>query len=125
VAKPRVTEEDIRLTEALIGQSFARLKTSVAKAPHDLVSPATTTIREHPFATAAAAAGAGMIAFRILNMFMPRVVVKKVPAQHKITVKEGGQSTLTSQVMSIAMPYVMGFVQQELGKMIAGREQHR
>ena len=125
MAKPRVTEEDILLTEALIGQSFARLKTSVAKAPHDLVSPMTTTIREHPFATAAAAAGAGMIAFRVINMFMPKVVVKEVPAKHKITVKEGGQSNLTGQIMSIAMPYVMGFVQQELGKMMAGREQHR
>ena len=125
MVKHKVTEDDILLTEALIGQAFARLKTSVAKAPHEMVSPVTTTIREHPFATAAAAAGAGMIAFRILNMFMPKVVVKEVPAQHKITVKEGGQSTLTSQVMSIAMPYVMGFVQQELSKMVAGREQHR
>lgn len=126
MTKPKVTEEDIRLTEALIGQSYGRLKTSVVKAPHDLVRPATNLIREHPFATAAAAAGIGLAAYKVVQTVSPKVVVKEVPA------KAGGEAgasrgkqDITSAIISLAMPYVMNYLQQELGKMMAGRENTR
>ncbi|WP_048198427.1 hypothetical protein [Methanocella arvoryzae] len=124
MAKHKVTEEDIRLTEALIGQSFGRLKTTVARAPHDLIRPATSTIRDHPFMTTAAAVGTGIVAFRIIRMLTPRVVVKEVPAKHNITVQEGGGGgSMVSQILALAAPYVMGVLQQELGKMMAGPQQ--
>lgn len=127
MAKHKVTEEDIRLTEALIGQSFGKLKNTVTEAPHKLVRPATSTIRNHPVATTAAAVGMGIVVAQVIKMFTPRVVVKEVPAhpvQHKITVKEGGgqPGSLTSQLMSLAMPYIVGFVQQELSKVMVSRE---
>ena len=46
----RVTEEDLHVTEALIADSFGRLKRSIAEAPHEAIRPAANMIREHPFA---------------------------------------------------------------------------
>lgn len=124
MAKHKVTDEDIRLTEALIGQSFGRLKTSVTKAPHDLIRPATSTIRDHPIMTTAAAVGTGLVAFKLIRMFTPRVVVREVPAHHNITVQEGGGGgNMVSQLLALAAPYVVGVLQQELGKMMAGQQQ--
>ena len=125
MAKHKVTEEDIRLTEALIGQSFGRLKTTVTKAPHDLIRPATSTIRDHPFMTTAAAVGTGIVAFKIIRLFTPRVVVKEVPAKHNITVQEGGGGggSMVSQLLALAAPYAVSILQQELGKMMAGQQQ--
>lgn len=125
MTKSKVTEEDIRLTEALIGQSYGRLKTSVVKAPHDLVRPATNLIREHPFATAAAAAGIGLAAYKVVQTVTPKVVVKEVPAKGGEAGGSKGKPDITSAIISLAMPYVMNYLQQELGKMMAGRETPR
>ena len=35
----RVTEEDLHVTEALIADSFGRLKRSIAEAPHEAIRP--------------------------------------------------------------------------------------
>lgn len=126
MAKIRVTEEDLRLTEALIGQSFARVKASVAEAPHELVRPATSAIREHPFIAAAAATGVGVAAFQVLRMLTPRVVVKEVATDATGEVREARKGAdLTSQAISLVTPYIMGYLQQELAKWVASREQHR
>jgi hypothetical protein len=122
-----VTEEDIRITEALIGNAFGRLKTSVAQAPHELVRPATSAIREHPFVTAAAAAGVGMAAYQLVRIVTPRVVVREVvtDTSGKKLEEKSQAADLKSQLLSLAMPYIVGYLQQELGKMMAGREASR
>ena len=117
--KQKVTEEDLIITKALIGQSFSRVKAAVSNAPSELVRPATTVVREHPLATTAAAAGAGVILFQVMRLLIPRVVVKEVEHGAGGKVREKAvQPDLTSQVISIAMPYVIGIIQQELGKMM-------
>jgi hypothetical protein len=74
----RVTEEDLHVTEALIADSFGRLKRSIAEAPHEAIRPATDMIREHPFATTTAAAGAGVIMFQLAKiMFASRAPHKE------------------------------------------------
>ncbi len=110
----RVTEEDLHVTEALIADSFGRLKKSIAEAPHEAVRPAADMIREHPFIAAAAAAGAGMVAFQVFKMVAPG----PAPKGHE---KRGGlTSNLTGQLLSMAAPYIASMLQQQLGKAMSG-----
>ena len=126
MAKHKVTEEDLRITEALIGNAYGRLKTSLTQAPHDLVRPATSAIREHPFVAAAAAAGIGMAAYQAVRVMTPKVVVREVVTDTSgKQLEERSHTDLKSQLISIAMPYVMNYLQQELNKMMAGKEIYR
>jgi hypothetical protein len=110
----RVTEEDVHVTEALIADSFSRLKRSLAEAPHEAVRPATSLIREHPLAAAAAAAGTGVIAFQLIRMFAPG-------PSHREHDKKGGMATgLMGQLLSLAAPYIASMLQQQLGRALAG-----
>ena len=110
----RVTEEDLHITEALIADSFGRLKRSIAEAPHDAVRPAADLIREHPFASTAAAAGAGVLMFELAKAFAPRPSRKKE--------RKGGAfgAGLLGQLTSLAAPYVASMLQQQLGRALAG-----
>ena len=48
----QITEEDILVTEALIAESYGRLKKSVVQAPSRALGSVGGTIRNHPFAAA-------------------------------------------------------------------------
>lgn len=110
----RVTEEDLHVTEALIADSFGRLKKSIAEAPHEAVRPAANLIREHPFVAAAAAAGAGMVAFQVFRMVAPGPAPK---GQEKRGDKSSG---LIAQLLPMAAPYIASMLQQQLGKALSG-----
>ena len=114
-AHRRVTEEDLHVTEALIADSFARLKRSVAEAPHAAIRPAADMIKEHPFATTAAAAGAGVIAFQLARMMFGG-------GGHHKEARRGrgiGMDAL-GPLLSLAAPYVTSMLQQQLGKALSG-----
>ena len=113
--RKRVTEEDVRVTEALIADSFARLKRSVAEAPEDALRPALDIVREHPFAAAATAAGAGALAYQLLRLVAPR---PRSGAKGR-SLKSG----LTSQLLALAMPDVASYLEQQLGRALAGRKE--
>jgi hypothetical protein len=111
-----VTEEDLHVTEALIADSFARLKRSIAEAPHEAVRPATNVIRDHPFAATAAAAGAGLIAFE----------VAKVAFGSRRRSKETGKSRhgvdVLGPLLSLATPYITSMLQQQLSRAMSGEK---
>jgi hypothetical protein len=112
----RVTEEDIHVTEALIADSFGRLKKSIAEAPHEAVRPAANIIREHPFIAAATAAGVGMVAFQMFRMVAPGPAPK---GQEK---KRGGLlPDLMGQLLPMAAPYMASMLQQQVGKALSGQ----
>lgn len=118
----RVTEEDLHVTEALIAESFGKIKQSVLSAPRNAVQPATSLIREHPFATAATAAGAGLVAYELIRLVTPRVVMKEISVQPQVEVKEAGRrrEDMTSQLLALATPYLVGYLQQYVGRMVSG-----
>jgi hypothetical protein len=110
-----VTEEDLHVTEALIADSFARLKRSIAEAPHEAIRPAANAIREHPFATTAAAAGAGVIMFQIAKMaFGSRTPRREA---HK---GRGIGMDIVGQLLPLAAPYITSMLQRQLGKALSG-----
>lgn len=115
-----VTDEDVHITEALIAHSFSNLKKSLSKKPIDLTKPVTDTIKEHPLATVGVAAGAGLLAYELIRLVTPRVVVKEIAVQPQVEVREQRRKDLTSQLVSLAMPYLAGILQQELGRIISG-----
>ena len=111
----RVTEEDLHVTEALIADSYARLKRSIAETPSRAVSPASNIIREHPLAVTVAAAGAGVLAFQLAKMFMPAFARRE---KHKG--KDAGIG-VTGQLFSMAAPFIASVLQQQLSRAISGK----
>jgi hypothetical protein len=117
-AHRRVTEEDLHVTEALISDSFARLKTSIAEVPHEAIRPASNLIREHPFAATAAAAGAGVVAFQLVK------VMFAAGGHHKEAHRGRGIGTgIMAQLIPLVAPYITSALQQQLGKALSG--EHR
>lgn len=117
----RVTEEDLLITEALIADSYGRLKQSVVQAPSRALRSAGQAISEHPFAAAATATVAGIIAYKLLGLMTPRVVVEEADVQPHATVKTArGRPDLMMEILSVilplAAPYVAGLIQSYLGK---------
>lgn len=114
-AHRRVTEEDLHVTEALIADSFARLKRSVAEAPREAIRPAADMIREHPLAATAAAAGAGVVAFQLAKLTLG----SRAPRQEARRGRGMGMDVL-GPLLSLAAPYVTSMLQQQLGKALSG-----
>ncbi len=88
IPKKKVTEEDLKATEALLASSFKNMKSSLTRIPGDMVKPVTSTVKAHPYATLAAAAGAGLIAYQLIRLMTPRVVTREVHVGPQGEVKE-------------------------------------
>jgi hypothetical protein len=117
----RVTEQDLLVTEALIAESYGRLKQSVAQAPSRALRSAGQAICEHPFAAAATATVAGVIAYELLGLFKPRAVARKADVHPQTEVKNAGSRPdlmmeMVSVILPLAAPYVAGLIQSYLGK---------
>lgn len=116
--RSRVTEEDLRVTEVLIGRSFSRLKRSAAdaaaKAPSEILKPASNAIREHPVASTAAAASMGLIAYEVMKLLSPRAA-REGPVRQAF-VEGPAKADLWSQIIATALPFVASYIQQELSK---------
>lgn len=126
--KKNVTEKDIEATEARLSGSYARLKQAITNIPSDAVRPVTDTVKSHPYATVAAAAGAGFVLFQVLNVLMPRtrIITSEVSVQPEIEIKEvrgrskrSFLSKLLSQAVAAAMPYITSYVQNEVTRMLS------
>lgn len=126
IPKKNVTEEDLHITEALISQSFSNLMGAISKVPEDMtkpvrdsIKPVTGTIKEHPYASIAAAAGVGIIAYQFIRLVTPRVVVKEVRLEPEVRIKEDGRSSAASQILALAAPYIAGYLQQEISRLLS------
>lgn len=114
--RKRVTEEDLRITEALIAESFGRLEQSAVQAPSRVLKSVEQTIREHPFQAAAAATVFGVIAYALIRLMRPRVVSDKGSEQTHTHEKKTGCPDLVRQMLSViiplAVPYISGYIQK-------------
>ncbi len=125
IPKKAVTEEDVKATEARLAASFSGLKTSITNIPSDLARPVTETVREHPYLTVAAVAAGGFVLYSLLNVLIPKtkVVEREVTVQPGMEVKEQHPRSLASRLLSEAIalltPYITGYVQSELSRIIS------
>jgi len=126
--KKAVTEADLKATEARLAESFTRLKSSITRIPGDVTRPVTDTVKEHPYLTVAAAAGAGFVAYGLLNAIVPKtkVVKREVTIQPQVEIKEKNvvpmRSKLLSEAISFATPYVTSYLQSEISRITSKGE---
>jgi hypothetical protein len=119
IPKKNITEDDLKATEALLAQSFSNMKNSLTRIPGDMTKPVTNTVKAHPYATLVAAAGAGLIGYQLIRLMTPRVVTREVKVGPQGEVKESKRSSLASQIMAFAAPYVITYLQQEITRFLA------
>jgi hypothetical protein len=121
----RVTEEDLLITEALIAQSYCQLKQSVIQAPSRAFRSAGKTARQHPYATAGAAIVAGVALYGIFKMITSRASAYEAPGGSRSTrKKDSGHPDLLQQmllmIIPLVFPYIGGYIQKYLGKILSG-----
>lgn len=117
-SKQKITEADLKATEALLAISYANMKRSLARIPGDMVKPVTGTVKAHPYASLAAAASAGLIGYELIKLMTPRVITREVNVQPQGEVKEHAYSSMASQIMTFAAPYVVSYLQQEVTRLL-------
>ncbi len=111
-----VTEEDLLATEALIADSYGRLKRSVAMAPYRALRSAGETAREHPLAAAAVAAGGALLMYQLLRPKGPRSTARaKGPSRGSAHGSPDLTGEVLSMILPIAAPYIAGYVRDRLG----------
>jgi hypothetical protein len=107
----RITEEDLRITESLIAQSYSDLKQSVIQDPFSVCKTVGKTVRDHPFATAAIAVVAGVAFYGIFQLIRPRAPIKEsrqrccIPRQ-----KDTNQMDLIREMIPVIIPIVAPYI---------------
>jgi hypothetical protein len=123
-----ITEDDIYLTELLIAKSYGNLKHSVAKASSDALSSIGDTVggsvRKHPYATAGAAVGAGILMFMLYKLMNRGGSSRRKKASERDERSRSGMTTdLLGMLIPIAAPYLTAYLEKSLGRMFArGRD---
>jgi hypothetical protein len=117
-----INEDDILLTEMLIAKSYGNLKRSVVRASSDafgsLGESVGGTIRKHPYATAGAAVGAGVILFGLFRLLNRSGSGKKKGDRGRDRTSSPGVDIL-SLLMPLAMPYITAYLEKYLGRMVS------
>ncbi|MCK9578982.1 MAG: hypothetical protein M0Q92_00850 [Methanoregula sp.] len=119
-----ITEDDIYLTELLIAKSYGQLKHSVTRVSSQTLGSVGEavgdTVRKHPYATAGAAVGAGIIIyglFRIMNR--KGSSGRKEHDNRKERSPTGMTTDILGMLMPIFAPYLTAYIQRYLGQMFA------
>ncbi|MGE5831751.1 MAG: hypothetical protein ACM3X8_02410 [Methanomicrobiales archaeon] len=116
----RVTEEDLLMTEAMIAESYGRLKMSLERTPSRVLRSASRTIVEHPIAAAGAVTVGGILAYKVLGMLQPRIADEKNGMGRKAGSRPNLAGEIMSAVLPLATPYIARFIGDSLGSILAG-----
>lgn len=120
----QITDQDLLVTEALIAQSYSRLKQRVVEAPGRALGPITQTISqtitEHPLEAAATAVGGGIAAYGIARMVTSGNSEKEGQKQsgkkHSKKKKAKGRydpmMEIFSALVPLAIPYLAGYLEK-------------
>ena len=115
----RITEKDLLVTEALIAESFGRLKKSMVEVPARALVPISQIISEHPLEAAATAVGGGIAAYGIARMVTPYNCAEEGKKRHG---KKKRARRCRDPVMDIllallplAIPYITGYLEKYMG----------
>jgi hypothetical protein len=124
VNRRRVTEEDLRVTEKLIAESYGAMKQSVIQVPSRASRSLGQTIRDHPFAAAGAAVAGGIIVYGILKLLMSRSSGQESGRSRTGRTYENRRPDITHEILSmmipVVAPYVTGYIQKYIARMMYG-----
>ncbi|MDP2796488.1 MAG: hypothetical protein Q8N94_03130 [Methanoregula sp.] len=115
----RITEEDLLVTEALIAESYGRLKKSVVEAPARVLVPISQMISEHPLEAAATAVGGGIAAYGIARMVTLRNCAEEGKKRHDKKKKDKRRHDpvmdILSALLPLAIPYIASYLEKYMG----------
>jgi len=122
-----IDEDDILLTEMLISRSYGRLKRSVVDVSSETLNSVGGTlggtIKKHPYASAGAAVGAGIILFGLLKLMNRNGSSKKAGGRERSS--SGTGMDIFSLLMPIVTPYLAAFLERSLGGIFSkGRDRN-
>jgi hypothetical protein len=124
-SRRRITEEDLRVTEAFIADSYERLKKSVVHGPSRALGSVGGTIRRHPFAAAATAVVAGVVVYGMIKLFTSRASVQEAQGRSRVTMqKDTSRPDLMHEMLlmmiPLVAPYITGYIQKYIGRILSG-----
>lgn len=118
-----ITEDDVYLTELLIARSYGKLKNSVVKASSDVLSSVGDsvggTVRKHPYATAGAAVGAGILMFMFFKLMNPGGSSRRKGDSDRKKPRSSLTTDLLGMLMPVVAPYFAAYLEKYLGRMFA------
>jgi hypothetical protein len=122
-----ITEDDVYLTELLIARSYGKLKHSVVKASSDALGSVGDavggTVRKHPYATAGAAVGAGIIMFMLFRLTNSGGSSRRKNSSDREKSRQGMHPDILGMLVPIVAPYLTAYLEKYLGQMFArGRD---
>jgi hypothetical protein len=128
VNRRRITEEDLLVTETLIGESYGQVRQSVAQTPSRALGSFCTTLRKHPFAAAATAVVAGAVLFGIFKLVTSRSSYNEVEGRSRsLSQRDSSRPDLTQEMLSmiipLAAPYITGYIQNYIGRILSGKRE--
>ncbi len=115
-----ITEEDVHMTELLLARSYENLKQSAVRTTSRSLRSVGGSLRQHPYAVAGAAVGAGILLYGIFRLMNRNGSVKKSKAvDREYSSRSGVTMGLLSLMIPIVKPYVMTYLENYMGKMFS------
>lgn len=114
-----INEDDVYLTELLLARSYGNLKRSVTRASSDTLGSLGDTIggtvRRHPYATAGAAVGIGVL---LAGLFT--VMSRGNASRGRETGRRGDAGPdVIAMILPILTPYITAYLEKYLGTMFS------
>jgi hypothetical protein len=112
-----ITEEDLLMTELLLARSFEDLKQSAVQATSRSLRSAGGSLRQHPYAVAGAAVGAGVLLYGIFQLVNRNGSVEKSSTHDRQYSRSVVTMELLSLIIPIVKPYITAYLENYMGKM--------
>lgn len=113
-----ITEEDVHQTELLIARSFENLKQSAVQTSRRSLRSAGGSLKQHPYALAGAAIGAGILLYGIFRLATRSGSDKKEKAVERPSSTRSG---VTMELLSLMVPIVKPYISTYLENYMAAR----
>ena len=113
-----ITEEDVRQTELMIARSFENLKQSAVQTSRRSLRSAGGSLKQHPYALAGAAIGAGILLYGVFRLATRSRSDKKEKA---IDRPSSTRSGMTMELLSLMIPIVKPYISTYLENYMATR----
>ncbi len=109
------------MTELLLARSFGNLKQSAVRASSRSLRSVGGTIKEHPFAIAGTAAGAGIILYGLYRILTRNASGRRDISAERVTPsRQNLMWDLASMLVPVVTPYLTAYVEKYLGRKFSG-----